>query len=126
MYMKKIPCWERSSKILILNLSYNEDGIDKLLEVFMCANLLWVKCFRLLSYDWHFGKYPSTIPKCSNNFPKTYCKVVDSDGRFLDDFLAFLKLFKRQQFASLSSLNDFQLVVGIGRGSAAAVLCWVW
>ena len=27
MYMKKIPCWECSCKILILHLSYNEDGI---------------------------------------------------------------------------------------------------
>ena len=27
MYMKKIPCWESSGKILILHLSYNEDGI---------------------------------------------------------------------------------------------------
>ena len=25
--MKKIPCWECSSKILIFHLSYNEDGI---------------------------------------------------------------------------------------------------
>ena len=27
MYTKRIPCWERSSKILILHLSYNEDDI---------------------------------------------------------------------------------------------------
>ena len=92
----------------------------------MCVNLLWVKCFRLLSYDWDFGKCPSTIPKCSNNFSKTYCNVIQNDGQLSDDFLAFLKLFKRQQFASLSSLNDFQAVVGMVRGSGAAVLWWAW
>ena len=84
----------------------------------MCANLLLVKCFRLLPYDWDFGKCPSTIPKCSNNFPKTYCNVVENDGRFSDDYKS---PFKRQQLASLSSLNDFQSVVGTVRGSAATV-----
>ena len=60
----------------------------------MYANLLLIKCFRLLSYDWDFGNCPSTIPKCSNNFPRTYCNVVENDGGFSDDFLTFLKLIK--------------------------------
>ena len=58
----------------------------------------------------------------TDNFPKTYCNVVENDGRLSDDFLAFLKLFKRQQFASFSPINDFQSVVRIVRGSAAAVM----
>ena len=52
--------------------------------------------FCLKTYDWDFGKCPITIPKCSNNFLRTCCNVVENDGRFLDDFSAFLKLFKRQ------------------------------
>ena len=50
-------------------------------------------CQPSLSYDWDFGKCPSTIPKHSNNFQKTYCNVIENDRRFSDDFLAFLKSF---------------------------------
>ena len=98
--MKKyiVPCWEHSSKILILNLSYNQDGADKFLEVFIPDNLFWVKYLRLSSHDWG-GKVPAPSEDFSR-FSKDFLipNVVENVGRFSDNLLSFLKLFKRQQF----------------------------
>ena len=75
MYMKKIPCWERSSKILILNLSYNEDGIDKLLEVFMCANLLCLMTGIL-----------ENVPAPFQSIPTIFRRLTAMSLKMMEDF----------------------------------------